>query len=218
MQSTIRSGMFPDTINSHILNKIQSLLDEFNPYLRIYKQAGELLRQQPSIALNIILKSNKTKDKTLNAPTSNEIAVLMINNDDENHATKRDIIVKQKTEGPYDTVFLNENVSYYDPLAYPLFLLNGEQGWQYATYPKLTEKQVKQIDIQINNKRNALLNQHLLNQPATGDDIIIIDNEDEQLNDQLNQDTETNNKFISAREYYSFKLQDREGNLINLNS
>ena len=66
--------MFSGTIDTLILNKIQELLNNFNPYVRIYKQAGEILRNEPSTALNIVLKSNKTKDKTLNLPTSSEIA------------------------------------------------------------------------------------------------------------------------------------------------
>jgi hypothetical protein len=220
MQTAIRSGMFPQSINIEILNQIQNLLIQFNPYVKIYKQAGELLREKPSIALNIIIKSNKTKDKTLNAPTSNEIAVLMVNSEEENQSTSRDVVVKLKTESQYDTVFLNENVSYYDPLAYPLMFLNGEAGWQYSTYPKRTTAEIKQFDLSLKNQKDYLINQHNLIQPASSDDVIVEDEnenqEDQQLNDQINElgDNETNKKYVTAREYYSYTFQDRNGNLL----
>ena len=44
MLTQIRSGMFRGTIDSTILNKVQELLDKFNPYVRIYKPSGEILR------------------------------------------------------------------------------------------------------------------------------------------------------------------------------
>ena len=51
---------------------------ERNPYVKVIMHAGELLRSQPSIGLNIVIKDNHTKDKTLNKPTSDEIAVLLL--------------------------------------------------------------------------------------------------------------------------------------------
>jgi hypothetical protein len=56
--------------NSDQLNKIQEYLNIFNPYVKIYKQAVLLLREHLSIAPNMIIKSNKSKNKTLDAPTA----------------------------------------------------------------------------------------------------------------------------------------------------
>lgn len=140
MQTTIRTGLFPKSIKAAILNIIQNLLNQYNPYVQIYKQAGELIRKDPSISLNIVLKSNTSKDKTFNKPTSNEIAVLMINGD-ESGINKRDVIVTKKTGvEQYPHMFISENLAYYDPLGYTLMHINGEDGWQYNKY----EKNIKQ--------------------------------------------------------------------------
>ena len=66
MQSSIRAGMFPKIIRSEILNTIQRLLELHNPYVRIYMQAGETLRKDPSREFNIVLKSSVTNDRTKN--------------------------------------------------------------------------------------------------------------------------------------------------------
>ena len=67
-------------------------LKKNNPYVKIYMQACEHLRKSPGDALNIVLKANNSKDKTKNTPTSNLIAVLMVNND-QFELNKRDVIV-----------------------------------------------------------------------------------------------------------------------------
>jgi L-ribulose-5-phosphate 3-epimerase UlaE len=57
MQSSIRTGMFPLAIKAEILNIIQNVLLLRNPYVKIYKQAGELWRENLSIEMNIVIKS-----------------------------------------------------------------------------------------------------------------------------------------------------------------
>ena len=76
-------------------------------------QAEEMMRKNPSIILNIVLKSNDTKDKTFNKPTSTEIAVLMVDNADKSKLTKRDVLVTQRTTDDqiYPHQFINENIS-----------------------------------------------------------------------------------------------------------
>lgn len=128
MQTKIRTGMFPKTILASILNMFQNYLHQFNPYVRVYTQAGKMLKADSSSELNIVLKSNNTKDKTKNNPTANEIAALIVDNPNSNY-TKRDIVIKKNVSGDeYALQFIKETSSMYDPLAYPLFHLHGEPG------------------------------------------------------------------------------------------
>ena len=94
MQSSIRTGMYPKAIKASILNTFQRLLELNNPYVRIYKQAGERLRIEPSTKLDIVIKANVKNDRTKNKPSVDEIAVLMI--DDDQTIDKRDIVVTKK--------------------------------------------------------------------------------------------------------------------------
>ena len=55
-------------------------------------QAGEILRENEGINLNIVLKANETKDKTKNTPTSNEIAALIFDGDQTDYSN-RDVVV-----------------------------------------------------------------------------------------------------------------------------
>ena len=68
----------------------------------------------------------------------------MINGEDPETISKRDIIVKKRNgNDEHPMMFLNENISYYDPLGYSIMHLNGEPGWQYNTYPKVTKEDIK---------------------------------------------------------------------------
>jgi hypothetical protein len=223
MQASIRAGMFPRVIKADILNKIQSLLLSHNPYVNVYQQAGEMLRKDPSLELNIVLKNNTSKDKTLNKPTSDEIAVLMVEDNLEG-ISKRDVVVTRKaSDNQYPHMFINENMSFYDPLGYILMHVNGESGWQYKTYLK-------------NKRKNHLIEQHFSTQPINNfndlttyprincdeelissnmpidfyDYLDIIENNDaDSIADEVSPYIETKSKYVTAREYYSYKLQDR---------
>ena len=221
LQSTHRSGMYPKAINANILNIIQTELNKNNPYVQIYQQAGIKLRENPSMELNIVLKSKKV-DRTFNKPSSDEIAVLMID-DDQATISTRDIIVKKKNASEdYPLQFINENTSFYDALGYPIMHVHGESGWQYQTYYKKTKEELK--------SKNNLLNQNLIdeeNNTSIGDNVIEnhlpLDFYDfleceEELEIDLDIDLEgvepnslRKSKYISAREFYAYRLQDRIG-------
>ena len=74
---------------------IQNISIEFNPYVKIYMQAGEIWRETPSREVNIVLKDNHSFDKTYNKPTSDEIAVLMVD-DDQTTLNQRDVVVTKR--------------------------------------------------------------------------------------------------------------------------
>jgi hypothetical protein len=197
MQSNIRANMFPHVIKASILNTIQDLLEMNNPYVRIYMQAGKLVNSSPDTQYNIVLKADVRTDRTKNKPTSNEIAVLMVE-DDQTTVNKRDVIVRPRNssnEQPFK--FINENISMYDPLAYPILHLAGEPGWQYNLYPKRSKKEIENMQI-------------ITNQSDDNDDYI---NHNQNIDNQLNEDSPAadgnRSKYVTARQFYSYRLQDR---------
>ena len=122
-QRTIRnSKIFIKRIR--FLHLLQSLLHEVNPYVHIYQQASLILKEKPSLQLNIILKSNYDIDKRFNLPISDEKAVLMIENESTNKINHRNIVISRKSttaEQEADPnfnklMFINENISHYDSL------------------------------------------------------------------------------------------------------
>jgi hypothetical protein len=102
-----------------------------NPYVHFYKQAGKTMTENPNTEYKIILKG-KNCDKRYAAPVTDEVAILMVTDSEENPAP-REIVLTQKGTGKL--LYIQEHHSSYDPLHYVLMFINGEQGWQHHTYP-----------------------------------------------------------------------------------
>jgi hypothetical protein len=197
-QYSIRSSMYPNVIKTEILNMLQNFLQLNNPYVQIYMQAGETLRNDKSLPFNIVIKADVRNDRTKNKPTCNEIAVLMVE-DDQQNINKRDIVLHRKN-GDQDKQFqfINENVHYYDPLAYPLLHLYGESGWQFNKYKKRNKETLSKLD-----EATQTSNQ-------SKDDFINHELNDDNLLDDENGNS---NKFVTSREFYAYRLQDRPGTI-----
>ena len=134
-----RNGIYSN-LNQKIIDSIQAVLNEMNPYVQTYTQAGYLLRDnQHNFCIQLKkYEPNDKKNKTYHNPTSSdEIAVIMpTSNLNSNH--QRDIIIHVKNPNPFTNPNglerISENSSHYDPLHYVLMFLNGRPGWQYQTY------------------------------------------------------------------------------------
>jgi ABC-type dipeptide/oligopeptide/nickel transport system ATPase component len=219
LQSLIRQQMFPKAIRASILNLFQDYLIRVNPYVHIYQQAGKTMQKDPSASLNIVLKSNTSKDKTKNLPTANEVAVLIVDNG-ETKFSKRDVVVsKLNPQNDYPLKFVNENLSMYDPLAYPLIHLFGEPGWQFQTYPKKS-------------KKDLLLEMHQATQPLNIN-VNIRDTDGLEFNDLIeennnqefdqnsideaqdfNSNLNKNGRYVTAREFYAYRFMDRDKSVL----
>jgi hypothetical protein len=143
----------------------------------------------------ILLKANVQRDRTTNKPTTDEIAVLMIDNG-ENFGNKRDVIIKQRN-GTNEPIlkFINETLHNYDPLAFPLMHIFGESGWQYNTYP--------------HNPTPVLHNQKQF-QPQHFSQIEVHQVDSDYINNEINIDVENKKgRYVTAREFYAFRLHDR---------
>ena len=73
------------------------MLLECNPFVHKFQYAKQLLKENPSLDLSIVMVSNKEKDKRIcNKPSSNEIAVLIPSLDENNEPTNKEAIVFEK--------------------------------------------------------------------------------------------------------------------------
>jgi hypothetical protein len=199
MQVSLRSGMFPKAIKATILNTIQRFLELNNPYVKIYMHAGETLRKDPSTEFNIILKADVKNDRTKNAPTADEIAVLMVD-DGSTLGNSRDIVIKSRNNNENPLSIISESHHVYDPLAYPLLHLYGESGWQYNKYQR---------------RSKGIYQYKLHDHPLSTFDQIVLENSNDyqlpdiQTNPQINAKKTSKVKYVSARDFYAYRLHDR---------
>lgn len=129
-----REQMFP-FVQANILRELQIMLAHENPYVQIYHQIGHQLKHEPNKQLKLVLKNNYKRDKRFNLPSANELAILMI--DDENQENvHRDIVLYSKSPNESRLIRINETHSTYDPLHYVLLFPKGQQGWSPDTYEK----------------------------------------------------------------------------------
>ena len=64
-----------------ILAELQQMLHDINPYVNIFRQAGNLLKNNPLLDLKLVITNNRTKDpQCYNTPNASEVAAIMIGN------------------------------------------------------------------------------------------------------------------------------------------
>lgn len=114
-----------DGMNPHIIKSIQRILHENNNLLALFKHA---LDRMPNDEYKIVIKADQIPTglhkKQLNAPSVNEIAILMVNTEN----TSRDIII-QKRDNTLQKI--RETHRSYDALQYPLIFWQGEDGYHF---------------------------------------------------------------------------------------
>ena len=121
-----RSNIMPG-LDPTILAELQQMLHDINPYVNIFRQAGNLLKNNPSLDLKLVITNNRTKDpRRYNIPNASEIAAIMIGDGQEVEHQNRDIILR-----PYEGGIqrISEIHCAYTPLHYVLIFPRGEDGW-----------------------------------------------------------------------------------------
>lgn len=112
-------------LNREIIANLQKMLHAKNHLIQLFKYA---LESMPTDDYKIVIKADKTPKnhhkKCFNAPTINEIAIIMVNND----SNSRDIII-QKRDNKLQRV--RETHRSYDPLQYPILFCRGEDGYHF---------------------------------------------------------------------------------------
>ena len=118
----IIDGLRPDIVSS-----INELLIDDNHYVEVFKLAKEIFKQQDNPSnVKIVINENKRPlgehSRRYNSPVSDEIAVLMPND----NASNRDIVLHYRDGGLRHISELHRS---YDPLQYPLLFPHGTDGW-----------------------------------------------------------------------------------------
>ena len=78
-----------------ILAELQQMLHDINPYVNRFRQVGNLLKNNSSLDLKLIITNKRTKDsQCYNTPNALEVAAIMIGNEQEIEYQNRDIILR----------------------------------------------------------------------------------------------------------------------------
>ncbi|KAF6151212.1 hypothetical protein GIB67_037420 [Kingdonia uniflora] len=105
---------------------------EYNPFVRIYRQANEVLNDAYSIDnqdVNVYahLHYCSRTNRRYNLPSTNEIAVILPGDGHESSST-RDIVVYFR--GEHELMRISECHPTYLPIHYVLLFPHGEMGWE----------------------------------------------------------------------------------------
>ncbi|KAG2194274.1 hypothetical protein INT47_009684 [Mucor saturninus] len=108
-----------------VLEKIQAVLMDINPFVSLFRTMDQVSRQNPNIQdLTLRLVAEGPQDhRRYNAPTAEEVAVLIMNNEP---GTSRDIVLHTQTNFHQK---IDEYHRSYDALHYVLLFPFGEDGW-----------------------------------------------------------------------------------------
>jgi Helitron helicase-like domain at N-terminus len=123
-----------DAIYHDTFAKLQQMMHEYNPFVRVFKQAHQIISEKPhaeQLDITAALQLDPTTDRRrYNLPTVNEVATIIPQNSEE--GSSKDLILRFQRGGIkqlYDT-----NATY-QCLAYPLIFPLGQLGW-HPEFPK----------------------------------------------------------------------------------
>ena len=117
-----------NNINLNTVLQLQSMIDQNNPYVAIYRTAKERLDSENHISLCLkTVDAPHLDQRRYNHPTASEVAIVMIGNG-EDGATERDLVV-QARDGSFRRPICFLFKELLRPLRYPIPFVYGEQGW-----------------------------------------------------------------------------------------
>ncbi|CAG8617405.1 18290_t:CDS:2, partial [Racocetra fulgida] len=140
--------------------------------------------------------------RTYNASTASQVAAVWI--DDEvpsNVIQKRDIVLHINMD---QLIHISEFNRYYDPLAYPILFLYGEQGWSPCQIPYRGVSLIPDD----NNIENSDLDDEI-NEVSNDDNNDNSEPETNQTRNNENSSVKKRRKFVSTMEFYAYKIQIR---------
>ncbi|KAF8082286.1 hypothetical protein N665_0837s0001 [Sinapis alba] len=115
---------------------LMKMLDEVNPYVKIFRSAKERFDTNPGDAFHMRIISDRRKDgRTYNTPTASEVAAL-IPGDFNLDMNKRDIVLQQHSG---KLMRINEIHASYLALQYPLLFTYGKDGFRLGIKKGVTE-------------------------------------------------------------------------------
>lgn len=115
-------------LRRELLVKIQRILDQYNPFVQVFRQIGQL---QDIPNCRLIIKQQKSNERQYCLPTVSQVAAVIVDNEYPKNLNGRDVIV----EGVNGRLMnIQDIVGCYDPLQYPLLLPNGTYGWDINSH------------------------------------------------------------------------------------
>jgi hypothetical protein len=216
-QTDLRLATFNE-LNPDLLQELQAYLEEKNPFCQVYKSIGEREREmgrdavsELRIVMRAEMKPQGRRRLQYDRPSISEVAVLMPG--EEGATGRREIIIKSRNDDRF--IRINESHSVCDGLQYATFHPEGENGWAFNTYPKQRPAQQPQQQQQLlPNDQGFDVQQGQDGQDDQHDqhEQIIVDGFNDQEEDGNNDnahDQEPTSKFLSARQFYAYRLQIR---------
>ena len=86
-------------LDATILQNLQDMLDTINPYIQNFRQARDIIQTSETSDISMVIHGDRTKDlHRYNAPTSSDVAVLMIGDGCDIEPSNRDILLKHVKE------------------------------------------------------------------------------------------------------------------------
>ncbi|GBC08228.1 hypothetical protein RclHR1_00080005 [Rhizophagus clarus] len=114
-------------LDNNILLQLQNMLDSCNPYIQSFRQAKDIILSNTTSEITMVIHSDRTHDPHwYNAPTSSDVAAIMVGDGYSEDPTNRNIILKLH-DGNLQRIL--ETHPSYDPLHYVLLFPKGDDGW-----------------------------------------------------------------------------------------
>ncbi len=122
-------------LDATILQNLQNILNMVNPYIHVFRQARDIFQTSETSNVSMVIHSDRTQDlRRYGAPTSSDVAALMIGDGHDINPSNRDILLGTHEGGLQRISELHPS---YDALHYVLLFPKGDDGW-HADIP-LTE-------------------------------------------------------------------------------
>ena len=110
-----------------ILNHLQNMLDEYNPYIQSFHQARDIIQSNATSEIMMVIYSNRTcNSHCYNTSTSSDVAAIMVGDGYSETLTNRDICLRLHNGGLQR---ISETHPSYDLLHYVLLFPKGDGGW-----------------------------------------------------------------------------------------
>ncbi|CAG8493504.1 1602_t:CDS:2 [Acaulospora morrowiae] len=123
-QQRYRQCIMPN-LDNFMLFELQEILHKVNPYVHTFRQAAQLLRENPTQDLKMMIVKSRNKHQ-YTTPTASEVAVLIVGNNQESECLNCDIILHKRKGGLQRISQIHPS---YIPLHYVLLFPHGEPGW-----------------------------------------------------------------------------------------
>ena len=121
-------------LDREMMTELEDMVKEVSHYAQVYKQAGDIMREHPTIDLKLVLRAHDDKpnidSRRYNLPTGTDVVIILPA--DMQNVSKRDVIVyKNEANHPNGKYLMNINATHpmYDPLMYVLMFPFGDLGW-----------------------------------------------------------------------------------------